>query len=85
MQDTTATAIAGITATGDLSVTSGGAISASGALAITGDAIFNNSAGSDDSVILDNAANSFSGSVTFTIDTGSAVTVVTPPHLIFKH
>ena len=76
LQDTTATAIAGITATGDLSVTSGGAISASGALAITGDAIFNNSAGSDDSVILDNAANSFSGSVTFTIDTGSAVTVV---------
>ena len=60
LQDTTATAIAGITATGDLSVTSGGAITQTGA--IDADLASSFTAGAN-AITLTNASNDFSGAV----------------------
>ena len=60
LQDTTATAIAGITSTGDLSVTSGGAITQTGA--IDADLASSFTAGAN-AITLTNASNDFSGAV----------------------
>ena len=64
------------TVSGTFDITSGGAITNSGALAITGASTFTNTDGTNDAITLNNAGNAFTGTVGFTTDSGSAVTVV---------
>ena len=64
------------TVSGTFGITSGGAITDSGTQTITGAATFTNTAGTNDAITLDDASNAFSGTVTFSTDSGSAVTVV---------
>ena len=71
-----ATDLGASTVSGTLGITSAAAITDSGTLAITGAATFDNSGGTDDAITLDDAGNAFNGSVTFTTDSGSAVTIV---------
>ena len=74
--DAGATDLGASTVSGTLGITSGGAITDSGTLAITGAATFDNSGGTNDAITLDDSSNAFNGSVTFTTDSGSAVTIV---------
>ena len=60
---------------GALNITSGGAITDGGTLAITGVSTFDNSGGSNDAITLDDQAMRLTV-VTFTTDSGSAVTIV---------
>ena len=71
-----ATELAASTVSGTFDITSGGAITNSGALAITGASTFTNTDGTNDAITLNNAGNAFTGTVGFTTDSGSAVTVV---------
>ena len=81
-----ATELAASTVSGTFDITSGGAITNSGALAITGASTFTNTDGTNDAITLNNAGNAFTGTVGFTTDSGSAVTVVdTRTDLIFRH
>ena len=71
-----ATELAASTVSGTFDITSGGAITNSGALSITGASTFTNTDGTNDAITLNNAGNAFTGTVGFTTDSGSAVTVV---------
>jgi filamentous hemagglutinin family protein len=71
-----ATELAASTVSGTLDIISGGAITNSGALAITGASTFTNTDGTNDAITLNNVGNAFTGTVGFSTDSGSAVTVV---------
>ena len=68
-------ALGTVTIGGDFTVDNVGTITQSGVVTVSGNTVLDNQDGTDASITLTNAANAFTGTVTFTTDTGSNVSL----------